>query len=417
MDTLKTIWYVLPVYLMFNNSSFHQHFMHRYGNTKRAVQIHTNAEFGSSAINTLFIHQFLTGNYLDESLKNSVSDRLFSSNRFGLDWNSEVGYFNMNDSLIGKGWGFYAGFKNRLYAEGNFSRDLFRLAFYGNKEFAGDTAHLSGTAASLMMYQQFQIGFIKNWIRPSSAHTLGFALSYVNGNFYNNASLQRFTLFTEANAEYIDVNANASLNFQKPEDFTFFKNNGTGLSLDLDYQYSWGKNTVSFQAHDIGFIYWSRPLQSYRIDSTLLFTGVEISNVFSNPGESFSQLVDSLDQYYLKREDQTMGYMFLPVQFHAAYTRFFLDNRIVLQCGVNARISQSYFPYTYARGIFYPHSRLMIGTSLGYGGFGTLNVGFELGVDFGKGYTMILHTKNLEGIIPNTFSTGLSAGLKLSRNF
>lgn len=269
----------------------------------------------------------------------------------------------------------------------------------------------------MMMYQQFQLGFVKTWQRPKSQHVFAFGLSYINGNQLYEARIDSNRILTSNDAESVFVQLDGYIYRNDPAYNTFFANNGSGLGLDLQYQFSQNNHILSVQALDIGFISWERPGEYYRIDSSLHYNGIIIDNLFTTDGSEFTQFIDSLNQNYVKKEITNPGFRMLPAILHISYAYQFLDGRILLQTGVDARYSAHYFPSMYVRGIFYPHQRIMIAGSIGYGGFGTLNTGLDLGIDFGKGYTLSIHTRNLEGLVPNTFATGLSAGFKLSRYF
>lgn len=417
MTEIKKIAFVLPVLLMFGQPQFNRYFLHKYPAQRRTLGVYSYGEVGSSTLNTKFLNSFFTGQFLNDELKNSVRDRLGDHNRFGVDWSTEISYLNMHDSLLGKNWGYYAAIKNRLTGEGSFTRNAFELPFYGNAMFAGDTADLSGTRGRLFMYQQFQLGFVKTWNKPKSSHVFGFALSYLNGNTLYQADVDRMKIYTDAHAEYIQVDGSGFLVRNDPDYNRFFSNNGSGLSVDVQYQAQVGNGFVSFQAQDLGFMSWERPGDRLAMDTTFLYRGITINNVFTTDGSEFSDFADSITTYYVKHTRDRAGFMMLPSRFHLAYTHFLMDGKLMLQAGIQARISEFYFPQLYVQGTYYPHSRIMVGTSVGYGGFGTLNIGLDAGVDFGKGYTLILQTRNLEGIVPNTFATGLSAGIKFSRMF
>lgn len=417
MTEIKHVIWTLPLCLLLSNARLTNYFLHSYSGKRHNITLSSQAELGTENIHTLFLNKFFTGNYLDEALKNSVRDRLANYNRLGADWISELRYVNMNDTMLGKNWGYLASFKNRLYAEGRFNRYAFELPFYGNAPYAGMDLPLSGSNGYMMMYQQFQIGFVKTWYQPKSQHVFSFGLGYINGNQLYEARIDSGIVHTALDAESIFLKLDGYLYRNDPSHNRFFNNNGSGLSLDFQYQFSQGNHLLSVQALDIGFINWERAGEYYRVDSTLLYEGVTIDNIITTDGSEFTQYFDSLSQNYIRKETDNPGFRMLPAMLHISYAYRFMDGRIVLQTGVDAKYSIHYFPSMYVRGVFYPHQRVMLAGSLGYGGFGTLNIGLDFGINFGKGYNLTLHTRNLEGLIPNTFATGLSAGFKLSRYF
>lgn len=417
MIELKKIAYVLPFLLIFSNTHTYDFFRNNNASRQHAVTLNTFGQFGSNAITTDFVYSFLNGQYLDDATKDPVRDKLGRYNRAGFDWMTEISYLNMGDSVLGKHWGYYLGIKNRMYADTRFNQDLFNLTFYGNRDYAGQTADFGNLNADLVMYQQFQVGFVKQIVASNDLHTLGFGVSFINGNLRNSITGTRGTLYTEANGDYLDIDAAVSLQRTDPTHTNFLANNGSGLSADFFYEGRLDeKNIVSLSLNDFGFINWDRPGDQLSIDSTLHFTGVQVENIFTTTGTDFSNFADTMSQYLHTRSDYRYGLMMLPINLSLSYTRL-LGERVMLQGGMQLRTMNGFSPLIYAKGIFYPHKHVMIGTTIGYGGFTTLNVGLDLGFDFGKGWIVQINTRNLEGVVPNTFGTGLSAGFTFNKMF
>lgn len=418
MFEYKKLAYVVPFLVMFSNTNTLNFFNHRNSERRHSITVNTFGQYGSNAITSDFVYSFLNGQYLGDGIKDPVRNKLGDYNRAGADWVTEISYLNMNDSVLGKNWGYYLGIKNRMYADVMFSRDLFNLAFYGNRDYAGATANFGKSHADYVMYQQFQVGFTKQIFHEKNVHTLGFGISFLNGNMRYSADIYKGTLYTEPDGEYIDVNTTLAFQRTSAANTNFLANNGSGLSVDLFYEARMGTSSIfSLSVNDFGFINWDRPGDQIRIDSTMRFEGVEIQNIFETDGSEFSDFADSLDQYYIRENEHRYGLMMLPLNMNLSYAYAFKGDRVMLQGGVQFRAMNSFAPMIYARGIFYPHKNIMLGTMVGYGGYSMLNVGLDLGFDFGKGCIMQLSTRNLEGVVPNTFGTAISAGFKFSKMF
>ena len=417
MTEVKKIAFILPVLLLFGQPQFQHYFLHKYPLHRRTLGLYTYADLGSNSINTKFFNHFFTGQYISDALKNSVRNRLNNNNnRFGFDWTTEISYLNMHDSVLGKNWGYYFGLKNRVTGEGGFTQNAFELPFYGNSMFQGKTANLSGTQARFLMYQQFQIGFVKTW-KKSDPIILGFALSYLNGNNFSELNFRKLDVYTDSLSEYISIDGSGFLYRNDPNYNYFMANNGSGLSVDVNFQQQFNHGFFSCQLQDLGFLSWERPGEQITYDTLYQFNGITINNIFTTDGSEFSNFIDSLNTNVLRQSSSRPGTMMLPSRFHVAYTHFLLQGKIVLQASLMARLSLFYFPMLNIQGIFYPHPRIMLGTSFGFGGYGTYQFGLNFGVDFGKGYILSVQTQNVEGIIPNTFATGLSAGIRFYRTF
>ena len=409
----------IPMFFLFSNTNVMNYFHFKYPAHHRQIQLNTQAQVGSNAINTAFINTFLTGGYIDQQLKNSVRDRLSKSeNTAGFDWNTEVSFTNYNDTLLGKNWGYHIGVSNRIYGDFSFEKNLFQLGFYGNKEFAGQTVNITPAYGQIIAYQQFKLGFIKSFYSETETHRLGFSFSFVNGNNRMMFDSKRGTLTTDSAGNYIDINAQATL-MRTSADYSYFMaNNGSGLAFDIGYDGRLDKkHYLHFSVNDIGFIGWTRPGDVAEIDSSLHFSGIQFNNLLTANGQEFQNFVDSLGDKYVRTDSRTLGTTMLPMNINLNYTYEVMNQRIFLQAGFQTKMLRSYFPLVYAKGIFYPSKHVMLAAMVGYGGFAKLNFGLDFGVEFAKGYQLLVYTKNLEGVVPNTFGTGLSAGFRFNKSF
>jgi|SRR5688572_3239225 len=409
----------IPMFFLFTNTNTMNYFHWKYPNHHRQIQVHSTALVGSNAINTSFMHAFLTGSYIDNDLKGSVSNRLQSSgNTMGFDWNTELSFTNYNDTLLGKDWGYHLGISNRIYGDFVFEKGLFDLAFYGNKPFAGTTVSLAPAYGELVFYQQFKLGFIKSFYSETEQHKFGFAISFVNGNNRMKFESNRMSMYTDTSGNYVDLDAQIYMMRTHPSYSYFLSNNGSGLALDIGYDGRISdKHFIHLGLTDLGFIGWTRPGEIAEIDTSIRFSGIQINNIVTANGDEFQNFVDSLDDKYVTTRTETLGTMALPFNISLNYTYAIKAEKVYLQGGFQTRMLKSFYPFVYAKGIFYPHKNIMISAMVGYGGFSRFNFGLDLGFEFAKGYSFLFYTKNLEGMIPNTFGTGLSAGFRFNKTF
>ncbi len=413
----KSLLFGIPMFFLFSNTNVMNYFHWKYPKHHRQIQLHSQAIAGSNAIHTSFINTFLTGNYIDNEMKASINN-MRSSNTLGFDWNTEISFTNYNDTLLGKNWGYHLGISNRMYGDFVYEKNLFDLAFYGNSMFRGQNISLAPAHGEIVMYQQFKLGFIKTFQEGDDIHRLGFGFSFINGNNRMMFDSQRMNMNTDSAGNFVDLDAQLLLLRTNPEYSYFLSNNGSGLGLDIGYDGCINKrNFVHFGVTDIGFIGWTRPGDIATVDTSLHFTGIEINNIVTASGDEFQNFVDSLDDKYVKTRKEPLGTTSIPLGINLNYTYAVKPEVIYIQGGIQTKMMKSFFPYVYAKGIFYPAKSVMLAASFGYGGFSKFNFGFDMGFDFGKGYTILLYTKNVEGVIPNTFGTGLSAGFRFNKSF
>jgi hypothetical protein len=417
--TDKGFWIGVPMFFLFSNTNVMNYFHFKYPGHHRQIQLNTQAQFGSNAINTSFINTFLTGNFIDNAMKASVSDNLSKSNNTaGFDWNTEVSFTNYNDTLLGKNWGFHLGISNRIYGDFAFEKNLFDLAFYGNKPFQGQNVSLAPAHGEIVMYQQFKLGFIKSFYSEKEQHKFGFSFSFINGNSRMMFDSGRMTMNTDSAGNYVDINAQVMMMRTNPNYSNFLSNNGSGLAFDIGYDGCINeRHNIHISVNDIGFIGWTRPGDIVNIDSSIHFTGIQINNLVTSNGQEFSNFADSLDDKYVKARTEALGTMMLPMNINLNYTYAVKPEKIYLQGGVQTKMLRSFYPFVFAKGIFYPHKNIMLSAMFGYGGFSKFNFGVDLAFEFAQGYSVLVYTKNVEGVIPNTFGTGLSAGFRFNKSF
>ena len=409
----------LPMFFLFSNTNVMNYFHFKYPNHSRQIQFHTQAQFGSNAIHTSFINTFLTGNFIDDAMKASVSDNLMKSNNtLGFDWNTEMSFTNYNDTLLGKDWGFQLSIGNRMYGDFAFEKNLFDLMFYGNKPFQGQNVSLAPAHGEIIMYQQFKLGFIKSFYSEKEQHKFGFALSFLNGNNRMMFDSGRLNMNTDSAGNFVNIDAQISLLRTNPNYSYFLSNNGSGLAVDLAYDGCINnRHNIHISLNDVGFIGWTRPGQTATIDTSMMFTGVQINNIVTSTGTEFNNFVDSLDDKFVRTKTETLGTMMLPMNINFNYTYAFKPEMIYLQAGIQTKKMRSFYPLIYVKGIFYPHKNIVLSAMFGYGGFSRFNFGLDFGVEFAKGYSLLVYSKNMEGVIPNTFGTGISAGFRFNKSF
>lgn len=419
IDSL-THGFILPLYFFFSNTATPVTFNHANKKYGEFITINTLAEYNSNSIHTNFLWTSLKGGYLDQTMKDAVSNRLQDKNKAGFDFNTEIIYLKLGDTLFNKpGWGYYGGIKNRMIASARFKPAVFQLPFYGNAPFLDKEMDLSDVKGSLMMYQTIGFGFVKQWKRPKTNHAITFGAGFINGNFSTDFSGNRNTFYTSPDGQQVDVTAQFQINQSNARNFSPFFPNGQGGALEFSYEYQGPSgHNLTFQVNDFGFVSWNEFSKHLRIDTTVSFNGVTVADVFAINEGAINGIGDSLSSMFQVAQDSGRYLQWLPVSFHAGYTKIFSESfPIYLQLGVQYVMSPGYIPRLYLRSSFYPVKWFMVGAGISYGGFGSINYHLDLGFHFGRGYQINLQTRNLEGMVPNNYGTGVSAGFRFTKNF
>ena len=128
-------------------------------------------------------------------------------------------------------------------------------------------------------------------------------------------------MFTDANAEYIDLYANYEVYRSNAvsQNSNFF--NGTGASINLYYSYkSAHKNIFNFSITELGFIRWNNRSQHFAKDTLIHFEGVPIHDILNIENPIFENAnTDSIIQEYTYADTTTSYITPTPTSIHFSY--------------------------------------------------------------------------------------------------
>ncbi len=373
--------------------------------------------YGSSnALNNDFVNACINKSFINPAAKNDAFVKLSDLNRFGGDFDGSIFFGHFGDSLFGKpNSGYFFAFKDRNHLDVSFSRDLFGLAFYGNKKYAGQKADIGNASVNILQYQQIQFG----WMRKINKVTLGIGISAIKGQNNISISIPQASLYTEESGEYIDLALQGSIHQTDSLHKNLAAMNGWGTSSDIFFSYTpdSGK-TLKIEISDLGYIWWNKHSSFASIDTSYHFEGMEVTDIF-NPADSgnTSQSMDSIVRKYLPVEKSGGYQTMLPALFHISFEKNIIEETLNLSAGFRYRLSASYTPFIYvtAKYLFSPKFSLSLtGASGGYGNF---TAGLSLSAILGKNFCLSAGSNFLTGILaPRSFG-GEGAFLSMKKSF
>ena len=162
---------------------------------------------GSSGITQKFINKFLFPNHIDRDLKDETLKKLNENNLFG---GSILGQFNLffdsknYASKISNIFGI--GFSSNIQGNLSFTKDLFKLTFYGNQPFAGEYLSLNNTSFNKVSYSNIEFSIGKTISGKKARKSLWIDLGLVLGHSFTNFELEKASIYTEENGDYLDIN-------------------------------------------------------------------------------------------------------------------------------------------------------------------------------------------------------------------
>jgi len=363
---------------------------------------------GSSGITQKFINKFLFPNHIDRDLKDETLKKLNENNLFG---GSILGQFNLffdsknYASKISNIFGI--GFSSNIQGNLSFTKDLFKLTFYGNQPFAGEYLSLNNTSFNKVSYSNIEFSIGKTISGKKARKSLWIDLGLVLGHSFTNFELEKASIYTEENGDYLDINIeNSKFHFSDTLSLSLVQ--GFGVKLDFHYSYQSKKTTFLFSAENLGGIRWNSTTTA-SLDTTLRFDGIEIGSIFQL-SDSVLNEISTLDS--LIKIKNGSSFKNLPINLTAYFQKELNFFRIDFL--LRYRVNSNFTPHT-RFGANLNLSVFQPGITVAYGGHSNLQAGINADIKLIKKIKIQVGTNNLLGtLIPNS-STALDAyaGLKM----
>jgi len=379
------------------------------------------ADYGlnSNSFTAEFISKFYKGGYINKDLKDGVLDKTKLRNRIGADGNMGIYVAYTPDSFMHKkNIGFFLSLRDRQHFDARFSRDFYKLAFYGNAQFAGKTAYLSDFNLNFVRYQQLQFGFYTS--KLDSVARLGVALSFLKGEQYASIYAKQADLYTSEDGQYI----NFATNMQIAQSDTAKKGlgafNGAGASVDIFFEAPFktkiGDAKLSVSVSDIGLIRFNKKTLYLNQDSTFHFEGFQINNIYDLQDSTFANTSqDSIINKVAPFKKQAVTYTLpsvLTIMYHLQ-----LSKRFALTEGIRYVYNGNYNLLLFAKADYWLNKKMNVSATVGWGGYGNFNYGVGLYGNLGKGYMIQVGSNNIEGFILPAKTAGMGAYVSLVKNF
>lgn len=331
---------------------------------KQEIIISGDGDLSATAMSKSMFNPFLFGGGISNETKDKALALQKNNNRIGLTAQAEFEYRNYNVNLFkNPRYGFLIQGGYYLSAYGNYSKDLFEMAFYGNETFLGRTADFSSSSMRLTAFQKLGFGVVDKKSKSS------LSLNFINISSYANAAIQQGEILHDSDGENIDLVLDGR--FAQTQGANFSK--GIGASIDFDYRIPvlWLKDQTAFvqvQIKNFGFAYLNQGVKSYQVDSNYHFSGFNLDQLI-NSSEIFStdfSLEDSLNLRPENKKQLVALPFFIQIgkivdEHHAGKLQSFF--------GVRIYPTASYVPMLYAGGNWKPADWLNLGLSVSYGGY------------------------------------------------
>lgn len=379
-----------------------------------------NGMINSNAVNLSFSAAALRNRFIAEELKQAVAEDLAATNAFEYTIDAEAGYrfvapkfFFHSPSLLS------FNMKIGSVQQSTFTEDLFKVSFFGNADYAGQTADFSGSRDLQYNYRQLRLGMQKQFLHKANQWETGIGISYISAIKGQEILLHEATLFTEENGEYLDADYNMEYHKADTSNNGSLQTDGHGFAADLllSYLLHNGKSRLTFLINDAGIIAWNKHSLLYTADSSVHFEGVEVNDFLT---QSDSTIFQFNGDTLLKKTGATVHNgaftTALALRFSLAYFQKWSD-RWVTVAGITYRPLPDLMPLIFIQPQYVITGWLTAGCSFAYGGTAGFGLGLTGAVNLQEKFRFTIASQNILGIIMSAQTTSTSLFLQASYRF
>ncbi len=376
-----------------------------------------NYSYGSSAVNSTFFNKFIFGGKIEREHKDKVYENLSNKNKLGGDLDYSMNVEIPYDTIFGKtSISLVLGLEHTEHIDLEFSDDLFRFAFDGNKQFAGENADLE-VNYNYYKYQQLKAGFISYKNINNKLAKTGMILSFIKGE-ENEILKAAGGLYTEELGKEIDLDLVYDYNSSDTANKGFSAFNGYGVSTDLFAEHFFKNgDKFYFGVEDLGFIHWNQGSLDVAADSSFHFEGIEVDNIFDLNDSLLSDLSKDSIINSISIINQKRAYSIaLPTAVNIIYTKI-LNEKWKITLGGYYKILSNYFPLISVNCYYYFNPKFVGKVHLSYGGYGKLNTGLAFAKSVATYFDIFIGTNNIETFIAPSSSYNNSGFLGVKAYF
>ena len=380
------------------------------------INLSSDFKMSSNHLKLSEIDKLFSGIKLSENFKNNFINDLDNENKHNTDFKNCLGLSYQNSK-----YKISLSFTDRIYTSYNLKKDFFEFVFFGNSRSISDTLNLNNSYFSALKYQQIKLGSSHSF----KNYQIGYLIGYLIGNNLISSSIENATLYTSQNITNILIDYNVSSTYSNEFSSSFFRGNGNGISVDLNFLKKTKSKAYKIQILDFGFIKWLDNNNNYS-DSNFVYSGIEITDDINISDTNFLSNTN-LDKF----SSESNTYSFLPTRIalvidSESKIQFIKSNKIGFNFlwyptkfyekisdvkFIDGMHKNGFSPQIYTESII-DLNYFLISPILSYGGFSdNLNIGTKL--TFGKSNNFCIGSYNLESLLQQRESNNVSIYLQL----
>ena len=357
---------------------------------------------GSNSINNHFARAVFKSEFLDDHIKNS--NYLKGKNILATDLFAGAYIAVKPDSLWGsKNLGYRIGYGNRQFRSVRFTNDLYNLIFFGNKDFAGESANFSNTRFYMIDFQEIEFGLFKFFNDTKTNIRAYFGLNLLKGQQLQKLNVFEGEFFTAEDGSFVDLNTRFSYYSSDLSNKRYIDFNGIGLACDayLSIEDIASKTTFTFSSKDLGYILWNNNSYFSKMDTKYHFEGAEINNILDIGQSNVQGLSQDSMLNVLNSKNDTMPFpLSLPERIN-------IDIKKEWNCRFkSSRVGMNYifdsgqpYPQFYFMQSISINSKFETVLMANYGGFSLFNAGLFIKYNSTKHISASIGSGDISGFI------------------
>ncbi len=378
--------------------------------TSDVFYLYGNVFSNSNSITGKLTASFAKGGYISDEIKGKTLPRLKDKNRLGFEANYGLTYVHFSKQRKGSVLGYYLRYNEGYLMSSVYSPEAYKLFFYGNAPFAGQTV-----AVSPFRYYFISTRSIGGGIMLShKKNTFWLGADFVQGIQNADISAENTTLTTAADGGNITLVGKVGFK----QSARPFYNAGFGGAVNAQWFTDINdKIYLNFTVDNLGVVAWNNNAQKVSRDTIISFSGIDLGQVLQSDS-AWQSIQDSITNAILPDNRKGAYLTLLPFNLKASATKFVANGKLKLSLILNYRYMPGYIPLTMVNAT-YKIGRISPYLNIMYGGYGGFNTGVGLGLSLGKNRStyIILESVFNEGWIAGNNASGLGFGFKLYQSF
>jgi hypothetical protein len=372
----------------------------------------------STALTNRLYRDYLYTPFIEDEVKNTVLPKLKDNNYFG-------GYSDLNLTFIypesrihGSA---YIRLKSRTQLGCNFRPDVYRVLFYGNKAYAGQTAVGDGSNYLNMNYKEFSAGAIfdskkKNKAGRSTLYGGGIGLAF--GGKILELRGENASIFTSSTGDSLFIRAKATAAYSDRSVRNPTITNGLGITANLFLQLPVGATgTLSAAADNIGYIsYAKNDNVKFSADESFSYTGYKADSASISSLSNAGFILDSLKGRVDSMQSHQGFKRMLPAQLQLCYRYAPASGKWAIEAGGEYVLFAYSRPEIYAAASWSIAKPVSLSGGAHLGGYGTYGILANVKISVAKHVQAFIGTEDVEAIFSRdkTTSQGAFAQVRIS---